>query len=58
MSQEITWEVSGGEKTKKKHAFVQPYPIPNDITEGQKLFAENYNSMQAMLMSSGLMEKK
>jgi hypothetical protein len=60
--EEITWTTSGEPSPPapgvKKHPFVREIDIQADMQEGQKNFAQTYNSMREMLLSNGLMNKK
>ena len=62
MSQEITWEIGGGNgevaSTKKKLPFVTPIKITETMDDNQKTFFSNYNNMQKELIRNGLMESK
>lgn len=59
--EEITWELSNGlpapEKVEKL-PFLAPLTITADMSQGQKEFALNYNTMQAMLIQYKLMKTK
>lgn len=61
---EISWTVSGGGTSVKvteateKHPYISEKRITEGISEGQKAFLREFNSMRNMLVKHNLMEKK
>ncbi|OXM83968.1 hypothetical protein [Paenibacillus rigui] len=62
MDEEITWEISSGQPAiadkVEKMAFVEEVPITDDMGQGQRLFASNYNEMRSMLLKYKLMKTR
>ena len=59
----INWTVAGPtgkvkRVVEKKHPHLAEIEIKEGIAKGQKVFAENYNSMRKMLLDNGLMEDR
>lgn len=59
----IEWTVtepSGEVKSTKKtkHPFVAAFKVTDDMSEGQKVTIETFNSMRQMLIDNDLMNKK
>lgn len=61
--EKIEWTVtepSGEVKSTKKtkHPFVASFKVTDDMSEGQKVTIETFNSMRQMLLDNDLMNKK
>lgn len=58
---EITWKVSGGGGAvtpTEKHPFISEKRITEGLSDGQKAFIRDFNSMRNMLVKYDLMEKR
>ncbi|GAB7057346.1 hypothetical protein JCM16163A_40950 [Paenibacillus sp. YK5] len=63
MSQEVKWEVSvpgnlQDDANKEKMRFISEIPITDDMSQGTRDFAVNYNEMRAMLLKNNLMKRR
>jgi len=58
----ISWTVSGGNglpsAPSEKHPYITEKRITEGMSEGQKSFVRDFNSMRNMLVKYDLMEKK
>lgn len=61
---EISWTVSGGGGSSvpsvysEKHPFISEKRVTEGLSDGQKLFIRDFNSMRNMLVKYDLMEKR
>lgn len=53
---EPSTEVKSTKRT--KHPFVAPFKVTDDMSEGQKVTIETFNSMRQALLDNDLMNKK
>lgn len=59
---EISWTVSGGGSSvpllTEKHPYISEKRITEGLSDGQKAFIRDFNSMRNMLVKYDLMDKK
>ncbi|GCL71796.1 hypothetical protein [Paenibacillus naphthalenovorans] len=63
MSQEVKWEVSEpgilqDDANKEKMRFIAEIHVTDDMSQGERNFAVNYNEMRAMLLKNNLMKRR
>lgn len=57
--EKVTWELSNGQPDKaEKMRHIAEIQITDDMSQGTRDFAVNYNEMRDMLLKNNLMKKK